>query len=393
MNSSIRKPDHQVFLNPRNRRPFLLVLRAALDQASEDGHFFLETPRGILEMLVRYLKSIVRTSDATEPSETGMEHEMEFLGRIGGCQSWTVQVGSQTHHVLTTRKRDELRIGASQQWQLSVALHQFWPRLMQIPTLEILPLVRIGPPNVPRPLMLLPTTTPNTPVGLLMEHIRPLSDKQLQKGVDDLHGFDTLGQLLSMPQWASTMFTLHFGEMQPRKSKWDFYNPSQIVVPYYYDALSRDVPSKMGHWAAKMGATLAVLHWGCDLDGAGVLWCFGRTLSGKTRVFATNVHLCRPFNRSMDGVVEQLVSAALSSPHWPRPKNSPWFRDIPFPGGDVLGLWKTFSTTYIDASKVVLASRRVSFADEVFPSRFIAQLEHAWAAAPSMNIDAEDLSD
>ena len=117
--------------------------------------------------------------------------------------------------------------------------------------------------------------------------------------------------------------------------------------------------------AAVMGSTLAVLHWRCGVDAAGVEFFLGRDKRGKVRLWLLDFADCRNVRITSQNVTTQLIDAVVENePFWPRNINEDGFRH----------LWRGFRQAYLEMCG--LLSEDVGVDDfGVLPQLFMNYLE------------------
>jgi hypothetical protein len=114
----------------------------------------------------------------------------------------------------------------------------------------------------------------------------------------------------------------------------------------------------------QMAQALAIIHWACHLDGAGIVFLLGRTPNRHHVLWVTSFGDVKGFDPSEETVQTQLVRAFTdNAPFYPRP-------------GQVAGdmLWWNFKTTYCQTAKCIMR-RTGQKGERKLVERFIAALE------------------
>ncbi|KAJ4139794.1 hypothetical protein NW768_001138 [Fusarium equiseti] len=120
----------------------------------------------------------------------------------------------------------------------------------------------------------------------------------------------------------------------------------------YLDQVWQAAPSRIARWAKMMGASLAIIHWKCNLNARGVNFKVARILRHFVGLVLTNVKRVQPFDP--EGLCAQsLALQIVNNPTWPRPVSA-------FPPQQtqvtelIAFVWESFSDAYLSASKKLL---------------------------------------
>lgn len=120
----------------------------------------------------------------------------------------------------------------------------------------------------------------------------------------------------------------------------------------YFDQIWRAAPSRMSRWPRMMGATLAILHWKCNLDARGVNFKIGRILRHFVGLILENPKHVQSFDPE-SFCAQSLALQIVSNPTWPRPVSVL----LPEQGQDIAifyRAWESFSDAYLSASERLL---------------------------------------
>jgi hypothetical protein len=191
-----------------------------------------------------------------------------------------------------------------------------------------------------------------------IEYVRPFHQHHLNYLVKRHLSPRIQAKALAETPKAHFIADICLGDVRPLCDKWqDGLNTRRIYVDQLYHE-KVDVTAM----SASMGSTLAVLHWRCGIDGAGVKFVLGCERKGHIQMWLMSFADCRPFQRTEHGVTMQLVDAVMRSDScWPRWINLRRFRN----------LWCSFREAYLATSGRVYSCRH----DEHLPSVFINRLE------------------
>ncbi|KAH7112749.1 hypothetical protein B0J13DRAFT_575207, partial [Dactylonectria estremocensis] len=118
--------------------------------------------------------------------------------------------------------------------------------------------------------------------------------------------------------------------------------------------------------SSTMGATLAIFHWRCGIDAAGVEFMLGRDKRGNLQLWLMDFGECRAFTSAPRDIMTQLVDAVVhNEPYWPKYTKLYGLRDI----------WATFRTTYLQISGYILRGLSDGSCLRSLPLLFIDELE------------------
>ncbi|KAH6883581.1 hypothetical protein B0T10DRAFT_410960 [Thelonectria olida] len=181
--------------------------------------------------------------------------------------------------------------------------------------------------------------------GFTMEYIRPFSEAHARQLIRrhlpnlrhrDVHNLDEEHFLAKVYMGDTKPPLTHkrTADLRDRIAYVDLLNSEQVNI----QALS-----------STMGAALAIFHWRCGVDAAGVEFILGRGNKGNIKLWLMDFGECRTFISAPQDVITQLVDAVVhNEPYWPKYINLYGLRDI----------WTTFRTTYLQISGYILRSQR-----------------------------------
>jgi len=191
-----------------------------------------------------------------------------------------------------------------------------------------------------------------------IEYIRPFHEHHLNYLVKRHLSESVQDNALAEISHSHFIARVCLGDLRPLCDKWQGdLNTRRIYVDQLHEE-KVDVVAM----SASMGSTLAVLHWRCGIDGAGVQFVLGCERKGHIQLWLTNFGECLAFERTAHGVSTQLVDAIMQNDScWPRWINLRRFRK----------LWCSFRHAYL-----AMSGRIYSYLDnEHLPSVFINRLE------------------
>ncbi|KAH7185970.1 uncharacterized protein B0J16DRAFT_145367 [Fusarium flagelliforme] len=121
----------------------------------------------------------------------------------------------------------------------------------------------------------------------------------------------------------------------------------------YLDQVWRAAPSKMSRWGRMMGATLAILHWKCNLDAQGVNFKIGRISRYFVGLILENPKHVQSFDPEAL-CAHSLARQIVSNPVWPRPVSA-FLPQQAQRTRLIHDVWESFSDAYLSASKKLLS--------------------------------------
>ncbi|KAF4979113.1 hypothetical protein FZEAL_4603 [Fusarium zealandicum] len=209
--------------------------------------------------------------------------------------------------------------------------------------------------------------------GFTMDYIPPLHPHHarglvhiwISPGLQDL--------VLKNPNMSQVRLEIRMGELSP------YGEPKSTRVvsrPAYINQLWHEAGESVFEWANTMGVTLAILHWGCNLDARGVKFLLG-TKRDSVHLWMTGFDDCEHFDKATC-TSQSLVSAMIGNPAWPRPVFGVSVDPENDPDGVVASTWDAFSKSYLVASKSLLSGEDQASGNTRHPSLFLCKLESTW---------------
>ncbi|GAO18899.1 hypothetical protein UVI_02030680 [Ustilaginoidea virens] len=208
------------------------------------------------------------------------------------------------------------------------------------------------------------TGLPTYSAAYEMEHIRPFNKDHVNYLVKRHIAHFVQDKALADVVDSRLVVQVCLGDLRPLSDKWQLGLDKR---PAYLDQLHQEGVDING-LAEIMGSALAVLHWHCGLDGAGVEFVLGCERKGYIRLWLTSFGACRPFEPTAAQVRTSLVDAIMQNNScWPR-----WVNLRPF-----RHMWCKFRMAYINMALLLDDDCEGKLAEEFLPSIFINELEMA----------------
>lgn len=117
------------------------------------------------------------------------------------------------------------------------------------------------------------------------------------------------------PNLSNVRFRVHLGMMAPPDEP---LSTRLLSRPVYLDQLKHETEQRLELWCEKMGVSLAILHWRCNLDAAGVKFYLAPDKKGHTRLWMTDFGDCKPLQPGQDET-KAMAEAVYNNTVWPRP--------------------------------------------------------------------------
>jgi len=195
--------------------------------------------------------------------------------------------------------------------------------------------------------------------GITMEYIRPFTKDHIGSLLK-LHL--PMLPLSSIPDERDFLVKVFMGDTKPSsyESTVEFRNCAA-----YADHLCSERVNPQDI-SITMGNALAILHWQCGIDAAGVKFVFGRDIGGNVQLWLMDFGGCKTFQLSPADIRTQLVDAVLTNePYWPRYIDLPWMRVA----------WTSFKFAYHRMSKMLLKHVNKESRLRLLPGLFMDELE------------------
>ena len=152
------------------------------------------------------------------------------------------------------------------------------------------------------------------------------------------------------------------GDLSPLPERWQ---PKLQDRSAYVDQLEHEGVN-LRSVSEIMGFSLALMHWGCHIDGAGVRFVLGCDKKGRIHMWLTRFSECKPLTSVKEHVSAQLVDAVMhNSACWPRWINLCKYRS----------LWGAFRQGYIRMALLLHDEDESIPANQYLPLIFINELQ------------------
>ena len=202
---------------------------------------------------------------------------------------------------------------------------------------------------------------PRPCAGYAMEYIQPLHHHYLRYLVKRHLSCRVQEDALKNASNTHNVLQVYLGKLRPLTDPWDTNMQGRII---YVDHLYQEGVD-FNHFAAAMGSALAVLHWCCGLDAAGVQFLLGGDRRGRIQLWMTGFSHCRPFQRTVADVRTRLVRAVLDgNGMWPR-----WLELRPY-----REVWFAFKRAYLHVSLFVFSDKQADSERIFLPLLFLQSL-------------------
>ncbi|PNP82059.1 hypothetical protein FNYG_04620 [Fusarium nygamai] len=182
------------------------------------------------------------------------------------------------------------------------------------------------------------------------------------------------------PNLSNVRLRVHLGMMAPPD---DPLSTRLLSRPVYLDQLQHEAEQDLEIWCEKMGVALAILHWRCSLDAAGVKFYLAPEERGHTKLWMTDFGDCKPLQPCQDET-KAMAKAVYNNTVWPRP---PLKRDNA--DGEKYRLkmcaYESFIRAYATASDNILSQDSPEYIKR-YPARISRKL-HLMSSGPSPTLD------
>ncbi|KAF4961114.1 hypothetical protein FSARC_10268 [Fusarium sarcochroum] len=300
------------------------------------------------------------------------EHRLTKLIPNTDSNIYTTQIGSRTYAVKLgdnpKRMANELQI----QVHVYGNIGHFW----DVATEKT-------PEDVPRPYVSRPESQivmrrrfgwGTVSAGFMMEYIPPLHI-HTTKALMNIFLDPILRKLLHHePDLANVRLHVRMGKMAPEH---EARSAKLLSRPVYFDQLCRGAKDDMDTWVSMMGATLAILHWACNIDARGVQFRLAPKKGSDIMLWITNFGDCRPFEPTALAITS-LAHALIVNSTWPRPLFVFALDPESDTGKAVRQQWSRFNNVYLAASDSILREVKPKVAGLGLPALFINKVKLAW---------------
>ncbi|KAH7227607.1 hypothetical protein BKA60DRAFT_123846 [Fusarium oxysporum] len=191
-------------------------------------------------------------------------------------------------------------------------------------------------------------------------HVRALVDTFLDPSIRE--------SVKNDPNLSNVRLRVHLGIMSPPK---DPTSARLLSRPVYLDQLMREAEESLEIWCEQMGIALAILHWECRLDAAGVKFYLAPDKRNRMKLWMTNFGDCKPLQSGQDET-KAMAKAVYDNSVWPR---SPITRNKAVGEQYWLAMcaYESFTLAYAMASEKILAQNSTEYV-KGYPTRFIRKL-------------------
>lgn len=189
---------------------------------------------------------------------------------------------------------------------------------------------------------------------LHLHHVKYLVKRHLSQPIQRL-ALEDIGASSFLPE-------VCLGDLSPLPDRWQ---PKLHQRAVYADQLEQERVNVLSV-AEIMGVSLAVMHWGCHIDGAGVKFVLGCDRKGRIHMWLTRFGECRTVTSVRENVSTQLVDAVMhNSACWPRWINLSKYRR----------LWSCFRQGYIRMALLLHDEEDSAPANKYLPLAFLNELQ------------------
>ncbi|KAM0351865.1 hypothetical protein ACHAPU_002378 [Fusarium lateritium] len=203
--------------------------------------------------------------------------------------------------------------------------------------------------------------------GFVMEYIPPIYADHARALASRFLDPKIREYVKSDPDLKQVRFLVQFGVFAPVDEPKDSRLSSR---PVYLNQLWHEDPWFLGFCAKQMGATLAILHWACRLDAAGVKFHVSQTRR-RPGLWLTNFGDCKPLKTEDDTTA--MAEACYNNLTWPRPECAYHYEEDSGAYECIEMPWTWFAHAYVSTSNAILVQHRGGPAKSL-PMRFIGKV-------------------
>ncbi|KAF4993595.1 hypothetical protein FGRMN_6313 [Fusarium graminum] len=185
--------------------------------------------------------------------------------------------------------------------------------------------------------------------GFVMEYIPPMSPDHVRALANLYIDPKIRDSVKSDPDMKRIRFLVQFGRLSPLDEAMNSRLSSRAV---YVNQLWEEDTWSLRDCAKQMGATLAILHWACRLDAAGVKF----HISSKPKrpgLWLTNFGDCKSLETEDDTTA--MAEACFNNLTWPRPKSAFYYKEDSELHDCIEATWAWFAHAYVSTSHAILA--------------------------------------
>jgi hypothetical protein len=206
------------------------------------------------------------------------------------------------------------------------------------------------------------------PAGFMMDYIPPVLRDQVRALANSYIDPSIRKSVKDDPNVADVRFQIRFGEDTPPD---EALNTKLLSRPVYREQLFHGKTVDVGILIEQMGASLAIIHWLCKLDGTGVEFHLAPELRRKSpTLWMTHFGDCQ----TLEGEDETTAMAEVfcSNPTWPQP-GSHLMEDVKESRDWGHDAWLRFANAYFSTSNKCLG--KPTETREGLPFTFLKKVE------------------
>ncbi|KAF5611209.1 uncharacterized protein FSUBG_2488 [Fusarium subglutinans] len=150
--------------------------------------------------------------------------------------------------------------------------------------------------------------------GYVTSFIPPLHPATVRALVNTFVDSSIQESVKNDPNLSNVRLQVQLGMMAPPD---DPLSTRLLSRPVYLDQLLCEAEKYLEIWCEQMGIALAILHWECRLDAAGVKFYLAPEKRGHTKLWMTSFGDCKPLQPGQDET-KAMAKAIYDNPVWPR---------------------------------------------------------------------------
>ncbi|KAM0191001.1 hypothetical protein ACHAPQ_007519 [Fusarium lateritium] len=208
------------------------------------------------------------------------------------------------------------------------------------------------------------------PAGLIMEYIPPMIPAHVRALANTEVLPDVRKSIKNDPNVENVRFQMRLGQEMPPDEGLD---TKLLSRPAYLDQFCYQNERAVKEWIDQMAASLAILHWVCKLDGAGVEFHIAPARPAKrTILWMTHFGDCQTLEGGDETTA--MAEAFCNNPAWPRPGDSRFWDYSDEIKAWGCCQWRQFMETYASTSNAVLG-RQYGDTMEGLPLLFLEKVK------------------
>ncbi|KAF5676082.1 hypothetical protein FHETE_2208 [Fusarium heterosporum] len=185
--------------------------------------------------------------------------------------------------------------------------------------------------------------------GFVMEYIPPMSRDHMRALANMYIDPKVRDFVKRDPDLKRIRFLVQFGRLSPLD---EAMSPRLSSRPVYVNQFWEEDTWSLRNCAKQMGATLAILHWACRLDAAGVKFHIAPKFR-KPGLWLTNFGDCKLLETEDDTTA--MAEACYNNLTWPRPRCAFNYTEDPELRDCIEATWSWFAHAYVSTSHAILA--------------------------------------